>query len=329
MQAQNDIKQHFDHSHGFSSRQPASELCRPKTLKSATRNLLASPCVVLVLSLASSFVYSAHNPPLPAHPGSPSTDANADRLAASDLAALSELLTQLGRTHIPNRFVEDKDWGETKERWDGLHVQLKGLQLKTKRRKKEVNHGTWKRYEVELLDPDREFDVTIRQLNRLPDGRLALVLEIQSAVKVHARLSRWNRGVQVISVSADSRAKLQLTVQANMDVQVDFKHLPPDVVFAPQIESATIDLVDFEVDRVSKIGGDVAEQLGKGARGILEKKIAEKQQKITDKLNRSIEKRKDDLRLSVHDLVASQWGDLASKYLDLPASEQPSSPGNE
>ena len=61
----------------------------------------------------------------------------------------------------------------------------------------------------------------------------------------------------------------------------------------------------------------------------LEKKIAEKQQKITDKLNRSIEKRKDDLRLSVHDLVASQWGDLASKYLDLPASEQPSSPGNE
>jgi hypothetical protein len=72
--------------------------------------------------------------------------------------------------------------------------------------------------------------------------------------------------------------------------------------------------------RVSDVGGEVAQQLGRAVRRVLEDKIAETNQKLPDKLNRQIDKKKDNLRLSVHDLVSSKWSDLA-KYASKRAAE--------
>ena len=74
-------------------------------------------------------------------------------VAKSDLRAMESLINDLAKQFIPHRYEKKKDWGSQSERWDGLHVQLKGLRLKTKRRKKLVNHGTWKIYSAELSDP--------------------------------------------------------------------------------------------------------------------------------------------------------------------------------
>jgi hypothetical protein len=57
--------------------------------------------------------------------------------------------------------------------------------------------------------------------------------------------------------------------------------------------------------------------LGEEARDLLDKELAKQNQKLPSKINRQIEKNRDKLRLSVQDLLASQWGGLAAKQLGL------------
>ena len=53
----------------------------------------------------------------------------------------------------------------------------------------------------------------------------------------------------------------------------------------------------FEVDRVSKIGGDVAEQWGELMEDILIERLVKRQnEKLVGKLNKSIDKERDDLK---------------------------------
>jgi len=84
-----------------------------------------------------------------------------------DAKQLDEFLTGLALDSMPVRYVEDKDWGKQKERWDGVKVSFKNGRLRTKRRKKLVNHGTWDRYEVSLVDPENSFAVQLNNASAL------------------------------------------------------------------------------------------------------------------------------------------------------------------
>jgi hypothetical protein len=64
------------------------------------------------------------------------------------------MMQSIVRENVPDKYVQDKDWGKTDKRWDGLQVRRKGsFRLTTKRRWKEVNHGAWKRYEITQRNP--------------------------------------------------------------------------------------------------------------------------------------------------------------------------------
>src|SRR5690606_16272395 len=67
--------------------------------------------------------------------------------------------------------------------------------------------------------------------------------------------------------------------------------------------STELSLVDLKVDRISKIGGDVAESIGDLVKQIVRQEYLPGQQAaITQKLNAQIDRRRDRLRLG-----ASQW----------------------
>ena len=62
-----------------------------------------------------------------------------------------------------------------------------------------------------------------------------------------------------------------------------------------------------------------------GVRGILDDKVKEQEVKLVSKINRSINKKKDKLRLSVRELVDSEWSKFAEDYLpkELPNIDSP------
>jgi hypothetical protein len=100
------------------------------------------------------------------------------------------------------------------------------------------------------------------------------------------------------------------------------------VILDPVVREAELRLVDFRLDRVSQVGGSLAHELGQQARDRLDREVAKQSAKLPDKINRQIGKNRERLRLSVQDLLTSQWGPLAAKQLGLsdPTSSGGTSP---
>lgn len=240
-----------------------------------------------------------------APPMAPAEDAPAD---------LNAVVTSLVREHLPHQYEDTRHWGKTKEVFAGIKVRVDGWQVKTKRRKRTVNHGTWKLYRIELIDPHQTFQIQVDKIAPDKNGRVGMDARCQANLRVFGRVSQWEFGVQLASFSIDATARVQLLVHGNLGLRLDNTKLPPDVVLDPKVTWADIQLLDFRVHKISDLQGPLVRELGKGIREVLEDKLAENRDKLPEKMNRQIDKNKDRLRLSLHDLIQSSWKEL-EKYV--------------
>jgi hypothetical protein len=229
--------------------------------------------------------------------------------------AAARLITTLVREFLPQQYENVRDWGGTKRVLDGWHIHRDGLQIKTKRRWKQANHGTWKMYRASLLNPDEHFHLTVGNIRRLESGSVAFDLYVDAWLSVMGRWSEWNRDVQLFSFSAEGVARVRLAMECEAAMRLDPTKLPPDLVLTPKVHAAELRLAEFRLDRISKVDGSLAEEIGRGIRDALAEKLADDGPKLAEKLNRQIAKNQDKLRLSFQDAVRSQWG----KWIDAPS----------
>ena len=254
--------------------------------------------------------------PKPAGSVPSSVTAPASRNTSSP-GSLQGLITAIVRESLPDQYESRDHWGDTKEIWAGLDVRLDGLRIDTKRRKKQVNHGTWKLYRVRFIEPEKYLHVDVQNIRELPNGRVEFDLLADARLDVFARLAQWELGVQLISLSVNAEARAQFRARCDLGLKLDPSKLPPDVLLDPVVSQAEVRLAGFRVRRISQIGGSVARELGEEARDLLDKELAKQNQKLPSKINRQIDKNRDKLRLSVQDLLTSQWGSMAAKQLGL------------
>lgn len=226
-------------------------------------------------------------------------------------------LADLAMAKVPRTFEGEKDWGKTKKIWSGIKIDRDGLKLKTHRRYREVENGRWIQYEVELPKSSSGANMTVHSvLPAIHPETGAPSWKIRSSIiapmKFKARLQRWNLGLKVFSLTVTGRIQVRMNSQTSLAFSADYSEIPPALVIDPIVESAGLVLQDFEVDRVGNIGGDVAEQWGELIQEVLVERFVKKQsERLVDKLNRSIEKERDDLRLSMADWIG-KWQQPAS-----------------
>ena len=104
-----------------------------------------------------------------------------------------------------------------------------------------------------------------------------------------------------------------------MMITMDFAKFPPDLIFSPTVTNANIEVDEFRIDRVSKAGGEFAQQTTKHVRNLLDEKVDEKEKKLVEKLNKQLAKKKDKLRLSITDAIKSKWYKQAEPFLPAAA----------
>jgi len=179
-----------------------------------------------------------------------------------------------------------------------------------------VNHGTWERYGVSLVDPEKNFSVKLDNFQDLAKDKVTFDIAISADVNVEARQSKWVKGVQLYSISANGFARIRLVLSVSLGSSMDVSKFPPDLIFDPQISDADIQLSDFRIDRVSKAGGEFAQQITRIAKEKIEQKIAAKEEKLVKKLNAKVEENRDRFTLSVHDAIKSKWATAAEKLLE-------------
>ena len=208
---------------------------------------------------------------------------------------------------LPNSYVNEKEWGKTKEVFDGVRLRREGWKLETERKWKRVNDGVWKRYELDLPKDKSAIDLTIDNLELGANNVCQVSLICESPVDAFARVSVWERGVQIVSINADADARVRVRIQAEVAVQLDISRLPPDIVLHPRVISAEVELVSYRLNRVSQLHGPLAKHLGNGLRELIEDRVADANDSLVGKLNRQIDKKRDRLRLSLTKSLTKQW----------------------
>ena len=243
-------------------------------------------------------------------------------VSAAD-SGLSELVTGIVRNNLPDQYEKKKNWGQTTDVWDGLHMSLDGVRIKTKRKKKQVNHGTWTMYRAQLTHPD-EFTVEVKNLRRLDDGRAAFDAEFYAPLAVFGRVNQWQYGVQLISLSADADARVRLKITCAVTTRLEAsKGFVPDVAFEPEVTAAQIVLEDFRLNRISQLHGPLVKEIGEEAHDFLQDEINDRNTQIVAKINKQIAKQQDKLRLSLADLASTKFGDLRAWVTGLETKPTP------
>ena len=105
---------------------------------------------------------------------------------------------------------------------------------------------------------------------------------------------------------------MRLKAQVEITSRIDAGKVPPDLLLSPRVTSADLEIVDFRLDRVSDLDGPLVRSLSSTVREIVEDKLAEKRDKLVEKMNKSLAKREAKFRLSASDLVGTPLRELFS-----------------
>jgi hypothetical protein len=216
-------------------------------------------------------------------------------------------LTSMVHENLPPTYEDVRKWGLQKEVWDGVKVWREGTRIETKRKTKLVNAGTWTRYSIAIVEPEKNLHVAFHRLDALPDASIAFAVTVDCPLEVFGRLSQWARDVQLVSVSANAEASCRMTVDGTVQFQMNMLKLPPDIVIKPHVDHAHIELTHYRVRRISQVGGDVAKVLGNSLRGVVDEKLAEMNSKLADKINKQINKNSQRLSFSTQDWLRSKF----------------------
>lgn len=256
-----------------------------------------SPFVLAATLLASRPILGN---PLPSERPSPATATPTTlSFAGRELPPeFQRLATALVRENLPEEHHDTRHWGMTDQRWNGLHLRLDGLEVRTKRKWKTVPHGTWKRYLVRPIDPETTLQVHLSPARQLPDGRSAVTVQLEGQIHGLTQWVQWNKGVRLWSVTAEGDATVRITLECNLDVQLDLKRLPPDLVLSPEVSDVRVELTEFKLQRLGSFDGPLIEELGNMLHQIVQEKLDEKRPSLVAKMNRQIVKHADDLRIS-------------------------------
>ena len=204
----------------------------------------------------------------------------------------------------PHQYEGDKNWGKTKSVWAGVRVRREGLRITTKRKWKDVKHGLQTRYRVSFPGEENSKPPISAQVNSVTAQTEGWKIEcdLTSPLDFSARIERWNRGVQFYSIEVRGKMKIAMRLSGMLNAYPDYSEIPPAIVIDPSVETAQLSLHSLDVDRVSKIGGEVAEQWGELVEKIIREVLLDDfNESLAKKLNRAIDKKRDRLRFSATD----------------------------
>lgn len=210
---------------------------------------------------------------------------------------ISQIAGHIIAAEIPREFEGSKDWGRTKRMTTGLRSYGNFFKFDIHRDRNEVNDGIWKRYRLALIDPDKNLDVKIENLRTLETGRIALTLNVAAKVHGWARIKIYESGLHIIALEAEGDTGIRLAIDADIGVKpVSSDLFLPGYAIDPLVTDARLKFEDFNLTRISDVGGTFAHEVGIALREAAEDEL--KGKKLADKINHSIDKHGDRLKLT-------------------------------
>jgi hypothetical protein len=202
---------------------------------------------------------------------------------------LNQQLRKIVLQHLPEYYVDDRKWDRTAE-------------LKTLLPRSEplvMKHGTWQKYELRPVQPEQTLAIRLLNVRNLDNGRLAFDLECDLTSDLTARQAEWRRGVQLYSLHADATIQGTVKLACTLGITLDFT-AQPTLVLAPEVVTAQLVLHEFRIHRISKVGGELAQQATRRTRKWLDEHAQQHNVKLADAINQQLQKRPERLRIPLN-----------------------------
>jgi hypothetical protein len=243
-------------------------------------------------------------PPAPAEAGFPSPP---ELAALQSSAVWSDILTAIAREALPDKFEDRSHWGKTKEIFAGVDVEPNGNRLlpRISKREIEVRHGFWRKHRVDLINPERTFQIAIDNIRPGAAGVTEFDAKVTLRARITANVEHWVRGVKGFNMEIVSDATVVMHAACCLACRSERPagSALPELVLEPDVQAIKLRLADLHVEKFGELRGDLAEELGNGSRGFVEDLLQRREDELVAKARREIDKRRDDLRLSPADLV--------------------------
>jgi hypothetical protein len=229
-------------------------------------------------------------------------------------------LSRLIENAIPLEYDKQKDWGATKSVDAGWNIEGKPFHWHALKREKTVNHGVWKHYKLKLVEPEKNLHVTLAALRPLSAGRVAFTLNIETTIDAWARAKIYEYGVHLIALEIESDMQVAITIDGEVGVAMRSSDQGVMLALEPVVTDSRLQIRNFNLRRVSNAKGPIVHELGEGVSGLVQDEL--NGPKLTEKLNRAIEKKRDRLAFRPAELLETQWWPLTWAA----AAPAPSSP---
>jgi hypothetical protein len=237
---------------------------------------------------------------------------------------LASAIRQAILDELKDKYEDKKNWGHTTQALRGVRVRGQGLKLRLEKRTKPVNDGLWQRYVVTLVEPERQLHVKLDKLRMTDQGRIAFALRLSAKLRGEAHIERWERGVKLLGTSAQGDATVAATIDCDVGIRFAPGKLVSDVLLDPHVTAISLELIDLDMHRISKLGGKVAHELGDSFTPMVARQLKRREGKLAAKANASIAKQSDRLRLPVNEFITSGWARLQLLLPGIaPASSSP------
>ena len=192
---------------------------------------------------------------------------------------------------LPETYSDDDDWGRTKRVQSGLNVDLDGLQLETSRRWKNVNHGTWRRVDASLVDPEERFDLRICFLPTENPAEPGYRVQAKLRLTASAVQQHWNRGLKLYSISADVSGDFTFDADVHFESDVITADGRPRVRILPVVDRAKLAMTGFRVNRVSHSKGTSARVFGETFESLVGNRVQRESARLAARINAKIRKK--------------------------------------
>jgi hypothetical protein len=209
--------------------------------------------------------------------------------SAQELAAI---LKSLLVSALPNPLVESSShWGQQREVMNGVTWETEHVLPKPHKQKKLKNEGTWRRIKVEAVDPDKNVNLIVRNVQQPEKGRLTFDLVVTLPTRIHFEQQIWKSGVKVYGGSTRARCLPILALKCESTSRVEKSDgALPDVVFRLRVLDAKLTYDQFKVEHTAGVGGDMADVLGRAIHDMIKQLKPSLERDLLEKANKAVVK---------------------------------------
>jgi len=225
----------------------------------------------------------------PSAPADPPASRPVDPPSADELAAIMKSLLV---SALPDPLVEkSSNWGQQRELMNGVTWETDHVLPKPHKQKKLKNDGTWRRIKVEAVDPDKNLNLIVRNVQQPEKGRLTFDMVVTLQTRIHFEQQIWKSGVKVYGGSTRARCLPILALKCESTSRaVKTEGALPDVVFRLRVLDARLTYDQFKVEHTAGVGGEMAEVLGGAIHDMVKQLKPSLEKDLLDKANKAIVK---------------------------------------